>query len=174
MGMEHGNQPEEWVEEWVASMDQWRTVFALNDLPTSWGTSSYDPELLTESVSDPVELERSRLKLWGIAILFLRAIRSRLKIVPKNSIIESTTELGVHGGKVQAEITEWEPRTMNGFSPPSPFFFVSRSRKTKHTGQHRFDTPSTRPKCCFYNKKGKKVRFGEKQIKEFNHRQLLQ
>ena len=127
------------------------TVFVLNDLPTSWDTSSYDSKLPMESVSDPVESERFRLKPQDGSMVFLRVIRSRLRIVPKIWTIESTTELGVHDGKVQAEMTEWEPRTINEASPPSPF--VNQSRKTKHTGQQRFDTPITRPKGYFHNNK---------------------
>src|ERR1700761_3305209 len=110
-------------------------------LPKSWTSSSYDSELLTESVSDPVELERFRLKPQDVAIFFIRVTRSRLSIAPKVATIESTTGLGVHGGKVQAEMTEWEPRTINESSLP----FVNCLRKTKHTGQQRFDTPITRP-----------------------------
>ena len=52
---------------------------------------------------------------------------------------------------MQAEMTEWEPRTINGFSLP----LVNCLRKTKHTGQQRFDTPITRPKSYLHNTKGK-------------------
>ena len=109
--------------------------------PKLWSSSLYDSKLSTESVPDPVELERFRLKLQEIAIFFIRVTRSRLNITPKVSTIESTTGLGVHGGKVQAEMTEWEPRTIN----ESSLRFVNCLRKIKHTGQQRFDTPITRP-----------------------------
>lgn len=106
------------------------------------GTSSYDSELATESVSDPVELERRRLKPPDITICDLSATRSSLNIVAKALTMLSTTGFGVHGGKVQAEMLEWEPRTING-SLLSPF--VNSRRKVMHIGQQRFDIPITRP-----------------------------
>lgn len=145
------NQPGR-VEECAGCMGWCRAVFTWNDPLTSWDTALYESALSTESVSEPVEPERFRLKPPDASTFALRAIRSSLKIFAKTLIIKSTTGLGVQGGKAQAEMTLWEPRTINCSSlASSPT--VSRSRKAMHTGQQRFDTPIVRPKVYFHNKK---------------------
>lgn len=121
----------------------------------SWDTAWYEPTLSTESVSEPVESERFRVKPPDVSTFVLRVIRSSLKIFPKACIIMSTTGPGVQGGKAQAEITAWEPRTTNFSSFASPN--VNRSRRAMHTGQERFDTPIVRPKIYFYEKKKVRV-----------------
>ena len=119
--------------------------------PKLWTSSLYDSELSTERVSDPVELEQFQLKPWDIAIFFIRTTRSRLSITPKVSTTESTMDSGVHCGKVQPEMMEWEPHTIN--ESPLSWPFVNSLRKTKHTGQQRFDTPITHPWDYFITKR---------------------
>jgi hypothetical protein len=105
-----------------------------------------------ESVSEPVEPEQFRLKPLDASTFVLRVIRSSLKIFAKTLIIKSTTGLGVQGGKVQAEMMLWKPRTTNCSSFASPLT-ISHLRKAMHTGQQRFDTPIVRPKVYFYKQK---------------------
>lgn len=66
----------------------------------------------------------------------------------KWTTIASTIELGVHGGKVHPETSEWEPRVTNGI--PSEVDFT-RERYSVHTGQLRFDIPKWWPYFYFLN-----------------------
>lgn len=77
----------------------------------------------------------------------INSMSSRLNWPPKISFIESTMCPESHVGRVHGVTILWEPLTRNGRDVP----FVKRSRRFRHTGQQRSDTPITRPKS--YQKK---------------------